>query len=283
MPASEPERAISQSQISGSKIIKFGQISFINALPIVLPVMSGAVNCEFRTQLGSPAELNLKLKKGELELGAMSSYFFLEQGNFEIFPEISISGNGQVGSVLLFCKGSPSDLHQKIVDVPDSSASSIKLLQVLLKEEFDAEPILRTTDLKDPELPDSEAVLLIGDKALHHDQELSSRHSRFDLAEWWFRLFGLPFVFGVWAARKTWVEKNFQVFRNISESLIEARSLGLGNMLSEVIAEASRRTGLTGDRLNCYYLKELDFSLKNEHADALNLFAELCRKHALLS
>lgn len=275
-------RTTKESKVLSKSATKLGQISFINTLPVVLPLQRSAVETDCQMIFGTPQELNQMLSRRELELGAMSSFYFLEDGGFELFPQISISGTGRVGSVLLFSKDDLKNLHGQIIDVPASSATSIKLMQVLLKEEYSVEPVLRLESKAAHASPASKARLLIGDKALAQDDELKSSHLRIDLAQWWFNRFGLPFVFGVWGARKEWARNNQESFKNIASTLQQACKLGLNELLEEVIDEASQRTGLTHDRLNSYYLNELDYRLSDEHTRALELFAKLCSKHGFL-
>ncbi len=272
----------------------FGQISFINTLPLVLPLMEKQEELGFPMVFGTPQELNQKFKEGFLNLGAMSSYYFLEDGSFDLFPDISISGTGQVGSVLLFAREELSGLEGNLVYVPESSATSVKLLQLLLKEEYGISP--KFASLSEAELASSlsdflastgrfknaHALLVIGDRALRHDLSASG-FLRVDLAQWWFNRFGLPFVFGVWAARKDWRRYNEAKFSELSILLVEALSQGLKEKFAEVLKEACRRTGLSEERLSCYYRSELDYRFKEEHAQALALFGELCRKHGFLA
>jgi len=262
-------------------LTQLGQISFVNTLPVVLPLLNGGVQADCHLVFGTPAELNHKLQRHELLLGAMSSFYFLEDGGFELFPEISISGVGRVGSVLLFSQDELKDLNGKLVDVPDSSATSIKLLQLLLLEEFGIEPVFRKQLDFHPCRTDARAVLLIGDEALKHEQYRKT-DLRVDLAQWWFNSFNLPFVFGVWGARKNWAQNHQDRFQQIGDFLVQACKMGLTSMLPEVIAEASTRTGLNHERLSGYYLDELDYRLTQEHIEALELFSKLCRKHGLL-
>ena len=281
----EPDSSNQQDRIKSSAMsTAFGQISFINALPVVLPLMEGLVSMPAELVFGNPAELNKMLKNGDIKLGAMSSFYFLEDGGFDLFDDVSISGSGQVGSVLLFSKDSLSELDGKLVTVPDSSATSIKLMQVLLLEELGIKPILKLDSGCGALLDDNEvrASLLIGDKALAFDSDKrSSDFQKTDLAQWWHRCFSLPFVFGVWGARKSWVEENRSLFLEISRSLSEARDLGLKSMLQSVISEAHSRTGLSNDRLRSYFLEDLNYEFTEQHGKALQLFNELCGKHSL--
>ena len=273
------------------KQTRLGQISFINTLPVSLPLQRGAIKLDCEQVYDTPARLNEKLKSGELVLGAMSSFYFLEDGRFELFRDISISGQGKVGSVILYSKTDLKALQQKTVLVPNSSATSIKLMQLLLKDEYGVELKLETQNGKSEneseqfaDRQDLAGLLLIGDRALKQDERLSAaNHLRIDLAQWWFNRFGLPFVFGVWGARKDWAETNREEFQRISSSLIEASRLGLGSMFEEVVSEAVRISGLPTQRLNCYYQNELDYRLKDEHDQSLALFGSLCKQHSLFS
>lgn len=273
------------------KKTRLGQISFINTLPISLPLQKGAIALNCTQVYETPAKLNDMLQSGDLWLGAMSSFFFLQDGRFELFKNISISGGGKVGSVLLFSKRALKDLNSASILVPDSSATSIKLLQLLLKDEHNVEPVLRKQDGRFENESDCflagkdfDALLLIGDRALKQDEQLSKQPGvrRVDLAQWWFKRFSLPFVFGVWGARKDWAENNRKEFEQISSALYSACQLGLGEMFEQVLNEASVLSGLQTKRLSCYYRNELDYRLKEEHDQALALFGSLCKKHGLL-
>jgi chorismate dehydratase len=281
----EPDSSNRQdSSTSSAQATAFGQISFINALPVVLPLLEGRVSVPADLVFATPAQLNKMLQQRQIQLGAMSSFYFLEDGGFELFRDISISGSGQVGSVLLFSKDELRQLDGKVVTVPDSSATSIKLMQVLLLEELGIEPVLRLDTSSGSALDADEvrACLLIGDKALDFDNDNSSkRFEKTDLAQWWHRCFELPFVFGVWGARKEWVRENEALFKEISRSLAAARDIGLSAMLDSVIAEAHKRTKLNHERLRSYFLEDLNYEFTEQHAQALALFDRLCKKNSL--
>ncbi len=283
----EPDSSKQQdSNKLSAKSTAFGQISFINALPVVLPLTEGAISIPADLVFGNPAQLNKMLKESVLQLGAMSSFYFLEDGAFDLFDDVSISGSGQVGSVLLFSKDNLSDLGGKLVTVPDSSATSIKLMQVLLLEELGIKPELKLDVTDGKSLDDDEvaACLLIGDKALAFDcDDKSKQFKKTDLAQWWHRCFSLPFVFGVWGARKEWKHDNADHFQEISAGLAKARDLGLNDMLEKVIDEAHARTHLSRERLRSYYLQDLNYDYTEQHNQALQLFEQLCKKYSLFN
>lgn len=272
-----------QHQLSAPDIKKptIGQISFINTLPLTLPLEKEYVSLEADIVLANPNKLNMMFQRRELDIGAMSSFFYLADGSFEIFPDISISCLGAVGSVLLFSKPEASKLDNQVIAVPDSSATSINLLSVLLKEEHGVNGKMQPC--KEPSLQDPEikGLLLIGDQALKKRAELEANYHCYDLGLWWHRLFALPMVFGVWAARRSWIQGNKEIFENTVSCFQHSLKLGLGERFPEVLTEASRRSGLDQTSLIRYYRQELNYEFSPDHKQGLSLYGSLCKKHKL--
>lgn len=266
-----------------SQLPRLGQISYINCLPMAIPMELGYVDVACRTVYAIPSELNQSYAEGALDLGVMSSFFYLTHDRLEIIPELSISADGQVGSVLFFCKDDPGKLNGRKVKVPADSATSVNLLRILLKEQFAVEPELVVDT--DPNFNDCETMgaLLIGDRALAADTRWATGDlHRKDLGEWWRTHTGLPMVFAVWAARSDWSTENPSQFLAIGDALRESIDLGLSGLLPQVIDEAEKRTGLTADRLRHYYRRELNFQLTEQHKSSLELFRKLCCVHGLM-
>ena len=239
--------------------------------------------------MGTPGDLNRKYMRQELELGAMSSHYFLQDGDFELFPDISISAQGAVGSVLFFSKVPLKDLHRARVGVPLASASSVQLLHILLTESYGVQAQFVPLDKPEEENPAEplSAFLLIGDRALTMDDGLAKSgairdYERLDLGQWWYENYQLPMVFGVWAARKAWKQANPEDFETIAAFLAGSYQLGLTRDFAVVLSEAARRTNLSQDRLRHYYLNELDFTFGERHAEGLELYRSLCRKYNLV-
>ncbi len=261
---------------------RFGQINFINSLPLTLPLLAAETFDGVTFKLGTPAELNRAFSAGELDLGAMSSFFFLEQNNLLLIPEISIASIGAVGSVLFFADRDLPELKGSTLSITEDSATSVNLLKVLFAETYGFIPDCRTS--KNPVInKEFGGALVIGDKALASDTERSQRLVRKDLGQWWYEKFGLPMVFGVWAARRDWVVKNESRFLSICSELRALFDRGLGLQFESVLAEAEKRTGLPKARLEHYYRHELNFDLNADHRRGLELYRSLCQKHGLLA
>ncbi|MBS1989882.1 MAG: menaquinone biosynthesis protein [Cyanobacteria bacterium SZAS LIN-2] len=271
------------SDISRSIVLRddcsLGQIDFINCLPITTVLLREKPD-RLSLQLDTPGALNSLYRTGHLDLGAMSSHFYLEDGGFELFPSISIAARGPVGSVLFFARNLKDGMK---IAVPSASASSVSLLQILLAEKYGITARIFALDQPGVDA-DADGFLTFGDSALLTDHKLKqsgqiSAFERIDLAQCWFELYKLPMVFGVWAARRSWKEKHPQDFAAIAGYLAGAAAKGLGRDFPAVLQEAARRTALSSERLTDYYLKELDYSFTAEHAEGLELYRNLCKKH----
>jgi len=276
-----------------------GQIDFINCLPVTW-VLQREKPERLSLAFGTPGALNALYREKKLDLGAMSSHYFLEDGGFELFPDISISSLGAVGSVLFFSRRPLTEYKSPGVikiGVPKASASSVRLIHILLVETYGLEPRFIAMDEPDPtnfktergSSPEDllDAYLCFGDSALLVDKKmtasgLSRDYTRLDLGQWWYERYKLPMVFGVWAARKSWIKANPQDFVSLSRYLASSHGLGLTRDFRPVVAEAAERTGLSEERLEHYYRHELDFNLTTAHREGLALYQELCKKHGLL-
>ncbi len=274
---------ITSTSVPPGPLPRLGQISFINCLPVVLPIEKGHVELPAQTFYASPAELNRAYSGGNLDLGAMSSFYYLEKGGLQLIPDLSISSDGPVGSVLFFSKVSPHKLNDARIAVPSSSATSVNLLRILLLEQLNIRPQIVIENEPSLDNPKTAGALLIGDRALAFDGDWANKYWRADLGQWWRIQTGLPMVFGLWAARNDWVTGHQTQFQSVSAALRNARDFGLNSLLPVIVNEATNRTALPQSRLQRYYQTELNFQFTKRHHDGLQLFHELCQHHGLLA
>lgn len=270
-----------QLEPTGKDKARLGQINFVNCLPIVLPLTSGAVQIDAEMSQDTPANLNAGYESGNLDLGAMSSFFYLSnEDNLHLLPGLSISTNAAVGSVLFFSKGELKDGCR--ISVPSSSATSVALLQLYLAKIFSIKANIVTDTAPDVAADGIDAALVIGDRALTVDSAWSEFCDRTDLGQWWSTTFEAPMVFGLWAARKDWKVTREAQFEAITESLISARDMGLTTLLPEVLIEAEKRTSLDVERLKRYFLEELNFTMTADHLRGLGKFKASLVEYGIL-
>ncbi|MBX3074899.1 menaquinone biosynthesis protein [Candidatus Obscuribacterales bacterium] len=264
---------------------RVGQINFSNCLPINLPIELGRVSLDATIVNGTPAELNNMIAAGDLEITSGSSFLYLSRDDLDLVPDLSISCYGPVGSVLFFSKCKPEELDGAVIAVPNTSATSIRLTQLMLDLEYGAKPEVVVMDkpaTTDANNKRHQGALIIGDAALKVDDDWSSQNHRIDLGEWWTKRFKLPMVFGVFVARQKFAEHFPDSYRHVSESLRCAREIGESELLEQVIERAVSMTGLSRTRMETYFIDNLNWNLDAKHRESLDLFARLLKQHNLL-
>lgn len=232
--------------------IRVGRIHYINVLPIYYAMERGYTPNGFELVPGTPAELNGRLFRGEVEVSAISS---VEYGRhfreYLLLPQLSICTAGDVGSVLFFSRLPFAGLSGKEVLLSAASATSAALLKVLLYELFGARPLYRTAQVAD-DLPEGAyGLLAIGDEALR--LRATGRYPYFlDLGRAWHELTGLPFVFGVWAVRRGFYETYPEEVQAVHEALLASKAWGLTE-IGDICRQASQAVNLSAADLSAYF------------------------------
>jgi chorismate dehydratase len=252
--------------------MKLGRIGYINCYPIYGAIDRGEVRLPAELVTGTPAELNDLLVAGALDVSVISAVDYARHAtDLVLLPEIAISSDGPVKSVILYSRRPVRELDGGTVLVTASSRTSIALLELLCRHVWKIRPHFaqaraEAADLDAlAELP-HEAVLVIGDPALL----LGARHAyphAYDLGAEWHRWTGLPFVFAVWAARRA---ADPGAVRRIHEGLLASREWGLAHLA--LLAEAAY--GATGVPVaDCReYFAGLDYALTYKHLAGLTDF-----------
>jgi chorismate dehydratase len=252
--------------------MRLGRIAYVNCYPVYTAMDRGVVACPATVVTGTPAELNDRLADGRLEVSVISAVAYAQHAaSLELLPDLAISSDGPVRSVLLFSRRPPEQLAGRRVLVSTSSRTSVLLLDLLAHERWNA-PVELVGAPAEPgdldrlaDIP-HEAVLVIGDAALL----LGDRHTYphvVDLGQAWKEWTGLPFVFAVWAARR---DADRAAVREVHRTLLASRTWGLAH-LDDLAALAEQRTGV--DRRACVeYLSGLDYGLSHRHLAGLTDF-----------
>ena len=179
--------------------LRIGQIEYANCTPI-FTALKARFDCgNYRFIGGVPTELNAMLGRGEIDVCPSSS---IEYGknpdSYFLLPDISISADGPVKSVLLFSRLPLEELNNRAIGLTTESETSVNLLRILLARKFGFTNAFERTPLPLPEaLKTFSALLLIGDAALREGIGSSGFHV-YDLGALWHAYTGLPFVFALW-------------------------------------------------------------------------------------
>jgi chorismate dehydratase len=252
--------------------MRLGRIGYVNCFPVYGAMDRGVVVPPATLVTGTPAELNDRLADGRLDVSVISAVAYAQHAaDYELLPDLAISSDGPVRSVLLFGRRPPEDLDGARVLVSTSSRTSVQLLELLARDRWrvgletapaPAEP----GDVAALASVPHEAVLVIGDAALLLGAAGSYPYVT-DLGAEWKSWTGLPFVFAVWAARRA-VDRG--AVRDVHRSLLASRAWGLTH-LDRLATDAAAATGVAAERCR-EYLGGLDYGLSYRHLAGLTDF-----------
>src|ERR1043165_8136890 len=201
--------------------MRIGRIPYINCYPVYGAVDRGIVPLAGKIVDGVPSELNRQMAEGKLDVSVISAVEYARDNKrYVLLPDLAISCDGPVRSVMLFSKRPASELTGRRVLVSRSSMTSVALLELLFQNVWDAKPTFvpanaELTDVARFGEEEHEARLVIGDAALHLWSRLRNPdlypgqdapppyRSAYDLGAEWKNWTELPFVFAVWVAQRT--------------------------------------------------------------------------------
>ena len=252
--------------------MRLGRIPYINCYPVYGAIDRGLISVPAELVSGTASDLNDLLAAGELDLSVVSAVEYARNAaSYHLLPELAISCDGSVHSVKLFSRRPVAELHLATVLRTASSRTSILLLELLCRHRWGATPTYATVRAEPTDLPalagfPHDAVLVIGDAAL-----LLSAAGQYpyevDLGLVWREWTGLPFVFAVWAARRS---ADQTLAREVHARLLDARAWGLAN-LDRLADQAWATTGIP--RAECRaYLDDLDYGFSYRHLAGLTDF-----------
>jgi chorismate dehydratase len=252
--------------------MRVGRIPYVNCLPVYGAIDRGLETLEADLITGTAAELNDLLAAGELQVSVVSAVEYARNAAaYHLLPDLAISCDGPVHSVMLFSRRPVDRLDDAPVLLTASSRTSVLLLELLCRHRWRVAPRFATVRAEAPDLAalggfPHEAVLVIGDAALH--LAASGRYPHMvDLGAAWHEWTGLPFVFAVWAARR---DADQKAAARVHEALLRSRSWGLGH-LDELAAGAAAQTGIVLATCRAY-LGDLDYALSYRHLAGLTDF-----------
>ncbi len=269
---------------------RLGIIGYTNVAPLLQ-----TLNAELEAQAvdwvrGVPTEINAALLEGRVDLANISAFEFLQHADqLRALPDFSISVLGPVYSVSLFHTVPWRELEGQTIAVTTHSATSVKLLETLLKLDGINAKLERAEPNLERLLERYPAALLIGDGALSEwyrlcgpisettqmfrlpfKGQLSSGRDVMvtDLATSWYEHTGLPFVFAVWATRADEPPPLEVVL-----AMRRARRHGVGH-LAEVAALEAKRLRLP-ERIVQHYLWNFRYHLEAPDRAGLAKFSKL--------
>lgn len=233
--------------------MKIGCVPYLNAYPLWR-------NLPMRPLFAPPAELFRWMEEGRCDVALLPSIALYHRPDWQIVSNTCIASAGPVQSVTLFYRRPIMECRSITLD--SESMTSNALLKIILKEKFHIN--LKNINFNSVNREQGDAFLLIGDKALgaHFDgyQEL-------DLAQAWYELTGLPFVFALWLGKPS-QECNFEALsRELEVSLAQSMVT-----LDSWVAPLAEERGIFLLNLKNYFNRSLQYIMVNDHKLGLEKF-----------
>ena len=258
--------------------MRVGRIPYVNCYPVYGGIDRKAIRFDAQLVDGVPTKLNKMMADGTLDISVVSAVEYARDSNrYLLLPDLAISCDGPVRSVMLFSKVPVKELGGKKVLVSKSSMTSVALLELLFAERWKVTPEFvpsnaEITDIARFNEEEHAARLVIGDAALLlgtrlTDNEGPSYSFAYDLGEEWKAWTDLPFVFAVWVAQRNIVVDQAL---GVHASLIQSRNWGLEH-IPELAGQAAAATGVGIDVCE-RYLDNLDYGLSYPHLAGLTEF-----------
>jgi aminodeoxyfutalosine synthase len=177
-----------------------GKIPYLNSVPFY----SRFEKRQFRILPVVPRRMGVLAEKGTIDAGLFSLMDYFHQEEQLELMDWCIATRDQVKSVMLFSREGWAGLDGKAIGIIDDTATSVRLLQVLLESKYGVKCRLERLHAGVNNYDGYDAVLLIGDEALRRQKTgLNGFDLVYDLAHEWYEWQKLPFVFAVWAMKKS--------------------------------------------------------------------------------
>ncbi len=244
-----------------------GKIPYLNSVPFYENIEQR----QFKILPVSPRRMGVLSSRGQLDAGLFSLVDYLQQQKHLEPLDYCIATRDQVKSVMLFSNHGWQGLQGRTVGIIDDTATSVQLLRVLLEKKYGVQAHFRRMNSGVNDYRTFDAVLLIGDEALHAQKHgLAGFELIYDLAAEWYEWKQLPFVFAIWAVQKT---MNPDVKLELAE-ILQASLKKAEQNYGETGALHAHRIGLTKPECE-EYLEGFNFRLGRRELDAIAEFEKI--------
>jgi len=247
-----------------------GKIPYLNSVPFY----HNLEKKDFKILPVAPRRMGVLSKQGQLDAGLFSLMDYFEQEEQLELMGWCIATRDQVKSVMLFSKEGWTGLNGKKIGATDDTATSVKLLKVLLEKKYGIHAVLERLHPGVNDYSAFKAILLIGDEALRRNKfGLDGFELVFDLAKEWYDWQKLPFVFAVWACRKSLNDERKNELKKIISVSLEKSEIDL----SSIGEGYGKRMGLTQNETK-EYLEGFNYRLGEREHEAIKVFRKFVKE-----
>lgn len=254
-------------------MLRVGKITYANCTPI----FDGLEHMDLpgvEIVTGVPSELNQALAQGNIDLCISSSIEYPRHAEeYLILPDFCIGSDGPVESVLMFSILPIEELSGREVLVTSESATSVILLQILLRRHFGLSDVrIKPVTLSVHEaLKKAPAVLVIGDTALKAYLNIPNSATCHDLGSLWKAYTGLPFVYALWLLNKRTIENKRSQLAQFAQALITVHDQ-MKHQLDGLSKRAQERSWIDAGQLLRYWSDAIQYRMTDAHRVGLERF-----------
>ena len=245
-----------------------GQISYLNSQPFY-PLLG-----EHRLIPTPPSELGKMASTGEIDAGILATAdYLLYEDRYEPTAGLGVANQEEVRSILFLSQKPMAELDGARIGITEDTSTSVRLLRILVEVRDGNRPREYVRGLRD----EADAFLVIGNEALERNQTPTPRFPyRYDLATEWWQWTGLPFVFALWAVRRSLPDVVKSEFADLLERSFTVGMSQIDEIAAEFAGDMGRREVLAS------YLRNFHYRLGPEEMKGLEKFRRLTREHAML-
>ena len=265
--------------------LRLGQVDYINCLPVYYALEEGSLPPGLELIKGPPTTLNRLFLEGNLDVTPISSIEYARHPQeCIILPDLSITADGQVSSILFFSYLPLTELEGRRICVTDASATSVVLLKILFDHYYhvDVEFTRTPADLRTM-LELGDGALLIGDQAMQAKYLVDKQGWNLqvtDLGEAWKLFTGLKMVYAIWVVRRDLAAASPESVDRICSLLQSSRELAR-TQNNNLLTRARVKSGLPFPLLE-KYLTTIQHELGEEEQQALLTFFDYAYKSGLI-
>ncbi|WP_066066371.1 menaquinone biosynthetic enzyme MqnA/MqnD family protein [Frankia sp. EI5c] len=255
---------------------RVGHIQFLNCLPLYWGLVHSGALLDLDLTKDSPDRLNEALVSGALDIGPISLVEYLRHADeLVVLPDLAVGSDGPVLSVVV-TSAVPFE-RIRTVALGSTSRTSVLLARMLFEQRWGLRPEYVTMP---PEIPlmlrEADAAVTIGDVALRATYDAERAGPGYplrvvDLGNEWREWTGLPMVFAVWAARRSFAASNPGVVKEVHGAFRSSLDLALSDV--HEVARRAARFEVFDPATLARYFTTLDFRLGERQQAGILEFA----------
>jgi chorismate dehydratase len=248
---------------------RYGIPHYLHTKPLTYGLEHGPHGVDLLADLSS--QNALRLKSGELDAALLSPIDYARNSNeYFITSKICVCGSGNRTTLLHFREGLRK-INTIATDI--GLTSEVVLAKIILTEKYDTNPqFIPMTPEINTMLAKADAALLVGGPTLF--SSLDTRCT-IDLADEWYDLTDLPYVYSLWLCRQDSISPNtlFLLKQSCQEGVRHINDIAVAASNDEQISPEECKT----------YLSSFSFNLDEEATESLSEFYRYAFYYGVLS